>query len=89
MTNNQIRLEVKVAAGSATDGVTGWMEDTLKVRVRAPAERGKANKATIKVIAQALDIPGSTINIISGHTSPRKMIEIEGLSLKDVFRKLR
>ena len=64
------------------------MGDTLKVRVTARAERGKANAALEATIAEALGIPVEFARVIRGKTSPRKIVEILGLSESEVYRRL-
>lgn len=83
-----IRLPVKVVPGSSRDCIAGWLGETLKVRVRAPAERGKANAAVEKVVAEALGVSKECAQIVRGRTSPRKTIEISGLSEADVHQRL-
>lgn len=83
-----IRLSLKVVPGSSRDQVAGWLDDTLKVRVRAPAERGKANASVEKVVAEALGVPQGCVRIVAGWTSPRKKIEISGLSEAEVRERL-
>ncbi|MBE9568083.1 MAG: DUF167 domain-containing protein, partial [Proteobacteria bacterium] len=61
---------------SSKDGIAGWLEDTLKVKVKAPPEKGKANKAVIKVLEKVLQLPKGSIEIRSGSTSTRKTLEI-------------
>jgi len=62
--------------------------DALKVRVSAPAERGKANAAVLEVVASALGVPIDRVRIVAGATSARKVIEISGLSESEVRRRL-
>ncbi len=83
-----MRLQLKVVPGASRDELAGWLGDALKVRVRAPAERGKANAAVEKLVAAALNVPSEAVRIITGHTSPRKVAEIHGLAEADVYRKL-
>jgi uncharacterized protein (TIGR00251 family) len=83
-----IRLHVKVVPHSSRDGVAGWLGDTLKVRVAAPAERGRANAAVEATIAAALGVPKSAVRIVQGWTSPRKTVEIAGLSEPEVHHRL-
>lgn len=59
------------------DCIAGWLEDTLKVKVKAPAEKGKANKAVIKVLEKELKLAKGTIHISRGSTSSRKIIELK------------
>jgi uncharacterized protein len=83
-----IQLKVKVVPGASRTGIAGWLGDTLKVRVTAQPERGKANAAVEAAIAEALGISVKSARVIQGKTSPRKIVEILGLSESDVFRRL-
>jgi uncharacterized protein YggU (UPF0235/DUF167 family) len=56
--------------------------------VSAPAERGKANAAVEALLSDVLAIPSGRVTIISGSSSPRKIVEIVGLSEAEVRRKL-
>jgi uncharacterized protein (TIGR00251 family) len=74
------RLPVKVVPGASSNGIAGWMGDALRVRVTAPPERGKANAAVERIIADALGLPAHAVRVIKGNTSPRKVLEISGLT---------
>ncbi len=71
-----MKLKIKVIPSSSKDCIAGWLEDTLKVKVKAPPEKGKANKAVIKILEKSLALPKGSINIASGSTSCHKAIEI-------------
>lgn len=75
-----MRIAVKVVPGSTREGVAGWLGDVLKVRVRAPAEGGRANEAVVRVVAAALELPPDAVRICAGGASPRKTLELDGLS---------
>jgi len=77
-----IRVALKVVPGSTREGVAGWLGDALKVRVRAPAEAGRANAAVVRVVAEALGLPADAVRIASGTSSPRKTLEIDDLDLE-------
>jgi hypothetical protein len=79
---------VKVVPGSSREGVAGWLGDALKVRVSAPAERGKANAAVIATLAAALGVPEHQVRLASGASSPRKVFEVSGLSTAEVRRRI-
>jgi uncharacterized protein (TIGR00251 family) len=83
-----ITLPIKVVPASSRNGIAGWLDGTLKVRVTAPAERGKANTAVVTVIAEALGVAHESIQIVAGHASARKIVEIAGLSESEVYRRL-
>ena len=54
----------------------------------APAERGKANAAVEALLREALGLSGGGAKIVSGSSSPRKVVEIVGLSEQEVRRRL-
>src|ERR1043166_7077328 len=83
-----IKIQIKAVPGSSRNCVAGWVGHTLKVRVTAPAERGKANAAIEATVAEALGISRADAQIVSGTTSPRKVMEIAGLSEAEVHRRL-
>lgn len=70
-------VRVKVIARSASSAVIGELPDgTLKVRTAAPPERGKANAELCRVLAGHFGVAPSSVRVISGHTSPLKLVRI-------------
>jgi uncharacterized protein len=53
----------------------------LKVAVHAAPEKGKANAAIIEVLAEKLGLKRSQIHLISGETTPKKTVLIEGVTV--------
>lgn len=51
---------------------------SVKVRVTAAPEKGKANKALIKLLARETGLAPSTMSVIAGAQSRNKMILIAG-----------
>jgi uncharacterized protein (TIGR00251 family) len=82
------RLAIKVVPGSSRNTVAGWLGDALRLRVTAPPDKGKANAAVVKLIAETLDIPAASIAITKGSTRARKTVEISGYSDTDIRRRL-
>jgi uncharacterized protein YggU (UPF0235/DUF167 family) len=64
---------------AARDEIIEWRAGRLRVRVTAAPERGRANTALEALLAEALDIPRRCVRVVSGHTSPAKLVEIEGV----------
>jgi len=83
-----MRISVKVVPKSSRNAVTGWVGETLKICVTAPPEKGKANAAVEAVLAEALGVARERVRLVSGHASPRKTVEIDGLDEKEVRRRL-
>lgn len=88
MSDNSFRLAVKVVPKSSRSGIAGWLGQSLRVRVAAPAERGKANAAVEKLIAKALGLSRGAVCIVAGKSSPRKVVQISGLSEAEIHRRL-
>lgn len=82
------RLKIKVVPGSSRSQLSGWLGDALKVRVAAPPEKGKANAALVALLAKHLGLPRKSVEVVAGHTSQQKTIEIHGLSMAQVKRQL-
>jgi uncharacterized protein (TIGR00251 family) len=83
-----MRLAVKVVPGSSRSGVAGWLGEVLKVRVSAPAQGGKANAALEAVLAEALGVAPACVRVVAGWSSPRKRVEIDGISESELARRL-
>jgi uncharacterized protein (TIGR00251 family) len=50
----------------------------VKIRVRAIAEGGEANRAVTALLAKALGVPRARVRLLSGVTSRLKQIAIDG-----------
>jgi uncharacterized protein (TIGR00251 family) len=50
----------------------------VKVRVRAIAEGGEANRAVTELLAKVLDVPKGRVRLLSGATSRMKQIAVVG-----------
>jgi uncharacterized protein (TIGR00251 family) len=77
-------LTVKVVPGSRKDQVVGRYGDAMKVQVSAAPEGGRANAAVCEVLAASLGVAARQVRVVRGHTSPRKIVEIDGLSAEQV-----
>lgn len=56
----------------------GPLGDRLKVRVAAPAEGGKANRALIDLVREWLGV--EEVEIVAGASSARKTLRVRGLT---------
>lgn len=72
-------LLVKVTPKSSKNALAGWEGDYLKIKLRAIPEKGSANEALINFLSEILNIPKSSIKIISGQTSRLKRVQISAL----------
>ena len=75
--NNPDYLRVKVLPKSPKNEVVDILDDdTIKIRIKAVPEKGKANKELIKFLAKELDLPKDKVQIISGKNDQLKLIKI-------------
>jgi len=68
---------VKVLPRSGRDEVIRISEEEYKVRVTAVPEKGKANEAVIKILADYFSLPKGLISIVGGKSARTKIIDIE------------
>jgi len=71
---------VKVQPNASKTGAGGREGPFLKIRLAAPPVDGNANKALVEFLARRLSIPKSCVQIRSGLSSRRKVIQVKGCS---------
>ena len=81
-------VSVKVVPGASRDRVVGRYGDALKVQVSAPPEGGKANKAVLALLAEALGVRPNQLRLVRGATQSRKVVEVDGLPQAEVDARL-
>jgi uncharacterized protein len=82
------RVEITVSPAAARTELLGRHGDGWRARIAAPPERGRANRALVELLAEALDIPRERVAIVAGRTGRRKLVEVEGLEAPDLHRRL-
>ena len=70
------RLRLRVSAGASRSRILGIHGGALKLSVKAPPERGKANREVRVLVAEALGLAPSDVGIVSGETSPDKVVSL-------------
>lgn len=73
-------VRVRATPGARENGVRGEHGGALKVSVTQPPDKGKANEAIVAVLAEALGVKKSQIELLSGAASREKRILIRGVS---------
>jgi len=73
-----VKAEITIKPGSTKGPLIEVQTDgSLVVYVRQIASDGQANEALIKLLAKHFDVPKTRIQILHGHTSRHKLIEID------------
>ena len=75
---DDVLIRIKAVPGASRDAIVGVLGDRLKVRVSAPPEGGRANRAICDVIAEALGVRAQVVTIEAGATSPQKVVRVSG-----------
>jgi len=81
-------IRVRVQPKASREEIGEEVEGRLRVRVAAPPVEGAANEAVIRILAKALRVGKSTIELLRGERSREKDFLICGLSAADVQRGL-
>jgi uncharacterized protein len=72
-----IELSVKVVPGASRSELAGVLGNRLKIRVAAPAEGGKANRAVVDLLKQWLG--AAEVEIVAGHRAAAKTVRARGV----------
>jgi uncharacterized protein (TIGR00251 family) len=81
-------LDLIVTPRAAANAVGPFVNGVLRVRVTRPPADGDANRAVVRMVAEALRIAPSQIVVLAGQSSRRKRVRIEGLSPEEVAGRL-
>jgi hypothetical protein len=78
-----ISVALRVTPRGGRDAIDGLEtlsngRTVVKVRVRAIAEGGEANRAVTELLAKALGVPKRAVRVLSGTTSRLKQIAVDG-----------
>jgi uncharacterized protein (TIGR00251 family) len=88
VSSTSTRLRLRVSPGAGRAEIVGRHGDGWKVRVTAAPERGRANDAVLRLLADALSVPRETLAIVSGHSGRDKIVELSGLGPALIERRL-
>jgi uncharacterized protein (TIGR00251 family) len=88
--DENIFLTVMVQPGAKTSKIDGIdpFRCCLQVRVKAKAQKGKANTELIRLLSKVLEVPTSDVIIIKGEKSRIKTMKIVNYKKKELKKKL-
>ena len=88
VTAGGVVLPVQAQAGARRNGFNGIHDGRLKVAVTQVAEKGKANEELQRLLAKLLGLSRSSVQLVSGETSPRKEFCIAGIAVDELRHRL-
>ncbi len=74
--DGSLLLRVKVIPNAGYNRIVGLKERELQVRIQVPAQDGRANRELQRVLAKALDVSKSSVQIVSGVKSRHKLLRL-------------
>lgn len=81
-------LHVHVQPGAGRSAVVGRHGTSLKVRVAAAPEGGRANTECAALLAETFGVKPAAVELTSGGTSRSKQFRIRGVDLEEFRRQL-
>jgi uncharacterized protein (TIGR00251 family) len=87
-TGDGVILPVQAQPGARRNGIVGVHAGRLKVAVTQVAERGKANAALCEVLADALKLKRSQVQLVSGATGSQKRFLIAGVTVEQLRERI-
>lgn len=82
------RVEVTVSPGARTSELVGRYGAGWRVRIAAPPEGGRANRALVELLAELLAVRRDEVDVVAGHGSRRKVVEVASLDARELERRL-
>jgi len=82
------RIELHVIPKAKRTAVAGMHDGRIKLEIAAPPVDGKANLEVVRFLSKTLKLKKADVRLVSGLTSRQKVVELDGLSLAEVFERL-
>jgi uncharacterized protein (TIGR00251 family) len=87
-TKTGVIVDVRVIPRAGKRGIAGVRDNAVLIRLLAPPVEGAANAELVEVIAEALGVAKRAVAIVSGDTSRRKRVRINGVTLAHAVSRL-
>jgi uncharacterized protein len=84
---NMAELAVRLQPRARRDEIVGKRNGVLVVRVTAPPVDGRANAALCRLIAKAVGVAPSRVEIVRGHGSRDKVVRVADVDEGALHRK--
>lgn len=82
------RISIYVQPRASKTEIAGMHDGCMKIRLAAPPVDGAANAALVEFIADRLNIAKSKVRVVTGSSSRRKVIEVDGVSAAQLAQAL-
>jgi hypothetical protein len=82
-------LALRVTPRADADRVGPFVDGRLEVRVTRPPAGGDANRAVLRLVAKALQVPPTSVTLVAGARSRWKRCHVAGISPAELDARLR
>ncbi|MBA3573107.1 MAG: DUF167 domain-containing protein [Pyrinomonadaceae bacterium] len=79
-----IVFKVQVVPRASRSEIVGEHNGALRIRVAAAPVDGAANEELVRLLARALHVPRSAVEITPGHSGKLKTVRVAGLELSAI-----
>lgn len=83
-----VTFTVRLQPSSRQNAVVGEYAGALKISVTTAPEKGKANAALLRLLAEYLDVPVDRLQILAGEKSRLKTILVRGATEQEISARL-
>jgi hypothetical protein len=73
---------------AARTELAGRHGDALKIRLASPPVDGAANDELLRFLAETLEVTARSVVLLSGQSSRRKVVAVQGVTGPDAERRL-
>ena len=85
---NALTLTLQITPNARRSEVVGWMDDRLKVKIKAPAVEGKANAELVRFLGELFGVRSSAVTLLRGETARLKVVRIDGVDESEKEQRL-
>ena len=82
------RLVIRIQPRASRNAIVGLHAQSVRIRLTAPPVDGAANEALVSFLAERLGVPAAAVDLVRGHASRNKVVEVTGLAPEEVARRL-
>lgn len=81
-------MAVRLTPRASREEIVGPRGAALAVKVNAPPVEDRANAALRKLVAKAVGIAPSRVEVVGGHKNPKKQLRLQGVSAAEAAERL-
>lgn len=75
-----ITFAVRIVPRASSTAIAGDYDGAVRIRIAAPPVEGAANRELIRFLAKKFKVPQNAVEIVSGASSKKKIIRLQGVT---------